>query len=129
MAQFGLKQSSIKGKEKEETWEEQQKLAKKNIEEILEILLAQHQEAIMAIVMDNGGAKNGKKSEENKSKIGRRLRIAQVAPILSPYPPRKYGGLERVVSYLTEELVHRGHEVFVFWVDFCLAYSKLRSLE
>jgi glycosyltransferase involved in cell wall biosynthesis len=40
-----------------------------------------------------------------------RLRIAQVAPPLEPIPPRAYGGTERVVGSLVEELHARGHEV------------------
>jgi glycosyltransferase involved in cell wall biosynthesis len=42
------------------------------------------------------------------------LRIAQVAPLFESVPPRLYGGTERVVSYLTEELVALGHEVTLF---------------
>src|SRR5258708_13651807 len=42
------------------------------------------------------------------------MRIAQVAPLYEPVPPRLYGGTERVVSYLTEELVRRGHDVTLF---------------
>jgi glycosyltransferase involved in cell wall biosynthesis len=45
---------------------------------------------------------------------GRSLRIAQVAPLHESVPPRLYGGTERVVSYLTEELVSLGHEVTLF---------------
>src|SRR5688572_25377272 len=45
---------------------------------------------------------------------GRALRIAQVAPLFESVPPRRYGGTERVVSYLTEELVERGHDVTLF---------------
>jgi len=44
----------------------------------------------------------------------RRLRIAQIAPLYESVPPRLYGGTERVVSYITEELVRRGHEVTLF---------------
>jgi glycosyltransferase involved in cell wall biosynthesis len=43
-----------------------------------------------------------------------RLRIAQVAPVYERVPPVLYGGTERVVSYLTEELVRRGHDVTLF---------------
>jgi glycosyltransferase involved in cell wall biosynthesis len=43
-----------------------------------------------------------------------RLRIAQIAPLYEPVPPKLYGGTERVVSYVTEELVRRGHEVTLF---------------
>jgi len=42
------------------------------------------------------------------------LRIAQVAPLYESVPPKYYGGTERVVSYLTEELVRQGHEVTLF---------------
>jgi glycosyltransferase involved in cell wall biosynthesis len=42
------------------------------------------------------------------------MRIAQVAPLYESVPPKHYGGTERVVSYLTEELVREGHEVTLF---------------
>ena len=42
------------------------------------------------------------------------MRIAQVAPLYESVPPRLYGGTERVVSYLTEELVAAGHDVTLF---------------
>lgn len=42
------------------------------------------------------------------------MRIAQVAPLFESVPPQLYGGTERVVSYLTEELVRQGHEVTLF---------------
>ncbi len=42
------------------------------------------------------------------------MRIAQVAPLFESVPPQLYGGTERVVSYLTEELVKQGHEVTLF---------------
>lgn len=42
------------------------------------------------------------------------MRIAQIAPLTEPVPPELYGGTERVVSLLTEELVSRGHEVTLF---------------
>jgi glycosyltransferase involved in cell wall biosynthesis len=42
------------------------------------------------------------------------MRIAQVAPLFESVPPRLYGGTERVVSYLTEELVRQGHQVTLF---------------
>src|SRR6266446_8281201 len=42
------------------------------------------------------------------------MRIAQVAPLYESCPPQLYGGTERVVSYLTEELVRQGHEVTLF---------------
>ena len=42
------------------------------------------------------------------------MRIAQVAPLYESVPPKTYGGTERVVSWLTEELVRLGHEVTLF---------------
>jgi glycosyltransferase involved in cell wall biosynthesis len=42
------------------------------------------------------------------------MRIAQVAPLCESVPPKYYGGTERVVSYLTEELVRQGHDVTLF---------------
>jgi len=42
------------------------------------------------------------------------MKIAQVAPLYESVPPKLYGGTERVVSYLTEELVEMGHEVTLF---------------
>lgn len=42
------------------------------------------------------------------------MRIAQIAPLIERVPPELYGGTERVVSVLTEELVRRGHEVTLF---------------
>lgn len=42
------------------------------------------------------------------------MRIAQVAPLFESVPPARYGGTERVVWWLTEELVRRGHDVTLF---------------
>ncbi|HEY3705225.1 MAG TPA: glycosyltransferase family 4 protein [Terracidiphilus sp.] len=42
------------------------------------------------------------------------MKIAQVPPLYESVPPQLYGGTERVVSYLTEELVRQGHEVTLF---------------
>ncbi len=44
----------------------------------------------------------------------RRLRIAQVSPLYESVPPKLYDGTERIVSYLTEELVDQGHDVTLF---------------
>jgi len=42
------------------------------------------------------------------------MRIAQIAPLTESVPPRLYGGTERVVAYLTDELVSLGHDVTLF---------------
>ncbi len=57
----------------------------------------------------------------------RRLRIAQIAPLYERLPPKLYGGTERVVSYITEELVKRGHEVTLFASGDSLTRAKLSS--
>jgi glycosyltransferase involved in cell wall biosynthesis len=42
------------------------------------------------------------------------MKIAQISPLMESVPPTLYGGTERIVSYLTEELVRQGHEVTLF---------------
>jgi glycosyltransferase involved in cell wall biosynthesis len=53
------------------------------------------------------------------------VRIAQVAPLYERVPPLTYGGTERVVSYLTEELVKQGHDVTLFASGDSLTRAKL----
>lgn len=54
------------------------------------------------------------------------MKIAQVAPLHESVPPRLYGGTERVVSYLTEELVEQGHEVTLFASGDSVTRAELR---
>lgn len=53
------------------------------------------------------------------------MRIAQIAPLYEAVPPRLYGGTERIISYLTEELVARGHEVTLFASGEAVTSAKL----
>jgi glycosyltransferase involved in cell wall biosynthesis len=53
------------------------------------------------------------------------MRIAQVAPLYESVPPKLYGGTERVVSYLTEELVRQGHDVTLFASGDSLTEARL----
>jgi glycosyltransferase involved in cell wall biosynthesis len=53
------------------------------------------------------------------------MRIAQVAPLAESVPPKLYGGTERVVSWLTEELVAQGHEVTLFASGDSVTSAKL----
>src|SRR5579862_1561 len=55
------------------------------------------------------------------------MRIAQVAPLYESVPPKFYGGTERVVSWLTEELVRLGHEVTLFASGDSLTTARLVS--
>jgi len=57
---------------------------------------------------------DGKQTDINRFSQSRPLRIAQIAPLHESVPPQLYGGTERVVSFITEELVSRGHEVTLF---------------
>lgn len=56
------------------------------------------------------------------------MRIAQIAPLTESVPPRTYGGTERVVSYLTEELVSMGHDVTLFASGDSVTKAKLDSV-
>lgn len=56
------------------------------------------------------------------------MRIAQIAPIIERVPPKKYGGTERVVHALTEELVARGHEVTLFASGDSITSARLESV-
>jgi len=53
------------------------------------------------------------------------MRIAQVAPLIETVPPESYGGTERIVSYLTEELVQLGHDVTLFASGGSVTSAKL----
>lgn len=56
------------------------------------------------------------------------MRIAQVTPLWERVPPPAYGGIELVVSLLTDELVRRGHEVTLFATGDSLTLAKLESV-
>jgi glycosyltransferase involved in cell wall biosynthesis len=49
-----------------------------------------------------------------KAGADRKMKIAQISPLAESCPPKLYGGTERIVSYLTEELVRLGHDVTLF---------------
>ena len=55
------------------------------------------------------------------------MRIAQVAPLIESVPPKHYGGTERIVSYLTEELVRAGHDVTLFGSGDSVTSARLIS--
>lgn len=57
-----------------------------------------------------------------------KLKIAQIAPIWYRIPPKEYGGTERVVSALTEELVKKGHDVTLFATGDSITSAKLSSV-
>src|SRR5207248_1318888 len=69
-------------------------------------------------IASNTGSKALNRMNEGDSKYSHskspRLRVAQIAPLYERIPPKLYGGTERVVSYITEELVRRGHQVTLF---------------
>ncbi len=55
------------------------------------------------------------------------MKIAQVAPLYESVPPKYYGGTERVVSYLTEELVRQGHDVTLFATGDSVTRARLEA--
>src|SRR5829696_8303925 len=56
------------------------------------------------------------------------MRIAQVAPLAESVPPKLYGGTERVVAWLIEELVELGHDVTLFATGDSVTRAKLVSV-
>ena len=56
------------------------------------------------------------------------MRIAQIAPLHEAVPPKLYGGTERVVSYLTEELVALGHDVTLFASGDSVTSARINSV-
>ncbi|MBL8073972.1 MAG: glycosyltransferase family 4 protein [Nitrospira sp.] len=56
------------------------------------------------------------------------MRIAQVSPLWESVPPKLYGGTERIVSYITEELVAMGHEVTLFASGDSETSAKLEAI-
>lgn len=56
-----------------------------------------------------------------------KLKIAQVAPLWTPVPPKKYGGIELIAHHVTEGLVDRGHNVTLFASGDSETSAKLRS--
>jgi glycosyltransferase involved in cell wall biosynthesis len=56
------------------------------------------------------------------------MRIAQVSPLIESVPPRQYGGTERIVSYLTEELIRQGHDVTLFASGDSITHAHLEAI-
>ena len=56
------------------------------------------------------------------------MHIAQIAPLTEAIPPKLYGGTERVVSWLTEELIALGHEVTLFASGDSVTSARLEAV-
>jgi len=56
------------------------------------------------------------------------MKIAQISPLFESVPPKTYGGTERVVHYLTEELVNQGHDVTLYASGDSVTNANLRSI-
>jgi hypothetical protein len=56
------------------------------------------------------------------------MRIAQIAPLVESVPPKLYGGTERVVAWLVDELVELGHEVTLFATGDSVTRAQLHSV-
>ena len=55
------------------------------------------------------------------------MKIAQISPLMESCPPQLYSGTERVVSYLTEELVRQGHDVTLFASGDSITSARLEA--
>jgi glycosyltransferase involved in cell wall biosynthesis len=71
-------------------------------------------------------SKRARKTRPPRSDF-RPLRIAQIAPLYERVPPNLYGGTERVVAYLADELVRRGHKVTLFASGDSLTKARLHA--
>jgi glycosyltransferase involved in cell wall biosynthesis len=56
------------------------------------------------------------------------VKIAQVAPLYESVPPKLYGGTERIIHYLTEELLRQGHEVALYASGDSTTLAELRAI-
>jgi len=61
-------------------------------------------------------------------RLEEKLRIAQISPLTEAVPPKLYGGTERVISWLTEELVALGHEVTLFASGDSITSARLEAM-
>lgn len=71
-------------------------------------------EELLGHILVNSAKRPRRRNSFGLESIGKKMRIAQVAPLAESVPPKLYGGTERVVSWLTEELVKLGHDVTLF---------------
>ena len=67
-------------------------------------------------------------TDKNNDERNSPMRIAQVAPLWESVPPKLYGGTERIVSYLTEELVRLGHDVTLFASGDSITTARLEAI-
>src|SRR5690242_6774135 len=56
------------------------------------------------------------------------MKIAQVSPLMEAVPPKLYGGTERIVSYLADELANMGHEVTLFASGDSITEARLEAV-
>jgi glycosyltransferase involved in cell wall biosynthesis len=80
-----------------------------------------------AVKNNRGNPSDGERCDERPLARGEIVRIAQVAPLIESVPPKLYGGTERIVSYLTEELVALGHDVTLFASGDSVTRATLRA--
>lgn len=74
------------------------------------------------------GAGKTERPSDRAQFMDRPLRIAQLAPLVESVPPARYGGTERVIHALTEELVRRGHDVTLFATGDSQTSARLESM-
>src|SRR6266702_2407118 len=75
------------------------------------------------------GGRTGNETKAGQTETGERtMRIAQISPLMEAMPPKLYGGTERVVSWLTEELVALGHDVTLFASGDSITTARLEPM-
>lgn len=57
-----------------------------------------------------------------------KLKVAQFSPPIIPTPPPLYGGVEKIASHVTEELVQRGHDVTLYATGDSITKAKLKYM-
>src|SRR5882757_4753294 len=75
----------------------------------------------------DGTAQRARRRSSNGCR-GKQMRIAQIAPLAESVPPKLYGGTERVVAWLVDELVSLGHKVTLFATGDSATTARLHAV-
>src|SRR5258707_15374391 len=75
----------------------------------------------------DGTAQRARRRRSNGCR-GKKMKISQIAPLAESVPPKLYGGTERVVAWLVDELVGLGHDVTLFASGDSVTRAKLHSV-
>src|SRR6202044_482265 len=82
--------------------------------------------SVVSVALDSQGAIALSDAKTTTKPFESVMPRMQIAPLYERIPPKLYGGTERTVSYITEELVRRGHDVTLFAAGDAQTKAKLR---